>query len=213
MVVTFATLVGLWPARATTMLSGEGAIDPPRASLAAPPEVHMHWDTYTVFSVLSGATMVLFGHFAPSGTGAKARCWLLLGGGGFVAYGIYVAHQTTGTFFFPAEIFVIPVLVIAYFVISLVGRGAGTSTSVAPRASSPTGSAPNVVLAANRASMAGSSSAPRGVSGSPRLSRLSDGQAAVAVGLRQHAYCEQCGTPLAGSKRFCTGCGCRQAEA
>ena len=47
----------------------------------------------------------------------KHRASAVLGGGFFVMYGWYVAHQTSGTFEFPVVIFVIPVLAVIYLLI------------------------------------------------------------------------------------------------
>ena len=73
----------------------------------------MGWDGYTVFSVLSGITLVILA-FTLADT-AKEKTWMLLGGLLIAAYGFYVASQTSGTFRFPVYIFVIPFGAVAYF--------------------------------------------------------------------------------------------------
>lgn len=67
----------------------------------------MHWDMYTILSVISGAILVLGALVL--GSDAKERAYGLLGGVAFIAYGIYVAKQTSGRFTFPIAIFILPV--------------------------------------------------------------------------------------------------------
>jgi hypothetical protein len=73
-----------------------------------------HWGPYEVFSVISGVILAIVA-FAP-GIKARERAGALAGGVAFIAYGAYVAHQTSGTFYFPVWIFVIPFLALAYLV-------------------------------------------------------------------------------------------------
>jgi hypothetical protein len=70
-----------------------------------------HWDGYTVFSVISGVILVLM-NFTP-GLKPGIRITCLVVGIAMAAYGIYVANQTSGTFFFPVYIFVVPVIAVA----------------------------------------------------------------------------------------------------
>jgi hypothetical protein len=72
-----------------------------------------HWDGYTVFSVLSGALLVLM-TFAP-GLKPGSRVGYLFVGIAMGAYGIYVANQTSGTYYFPVYIFLVPVIAIVTF--------------------------------------------------------------------------------------------------
>jgi hypothetical protein len=104
----------------------------------------MHWDAYTVFSVLSGVVLVATA-FAP-GASAKDRLYALAGGAFFIAYGIYAAAQTTGTFVFPIWIFVIPFAAIAYFVFNAMAKGSQSAASATamtrPRPSVTSATAP-----------------------------------------------------------------------
>jgi hypothetical protein len=76
----------------------------------------VHWDAYTVCSVLSGVMLVLFGLLS-TGTKARDRLRIIVSGAVLAGYGLYVAHQTSGVFFFGAGIFIIPVLSIVYLVV------------------------------------------------------------------------------------------------
>ncbi len=80
----------------------------------------MSWNGYTVFSVISGVILVITG-LVGRGVSAKNRIYALLGGVFFAGYGIYVAKQTSGTYYFPVWIFVIPVLAIGYLIASALG--------------------------------------------------------------------------------------------
>ncbi len=73
----------------------------------------MNWDGYTVFSVISGAILII-GSLAGQGLSAKDRLYGLMGGGFFAGYGVFVASQHSGTYFFPIWIFVLPVGAIVY---------------------------------------------------------------------------------------------------
>lgn len=81
----------------------------------------MTWNGYTVCSVISGIVLIAAGVAAP-GTSAKNRLYALVGGGFFIAYGIYVAKQTSGTFYFPIWIFLIPVMAIVYLIAAARGK-------------------------------------------------------------------------------------------
>lgn len=83
----------------------------------------MHWGSYEVFSVLSGVTLFICA-LLPRMRG-KDRAWALLGAALFVGYGIYVANQSTGTWYFPVWIFVIPFAGGAYLVYRVVRAAAG----------------------------------------------------------------------------------------
>ena len=95
----------------------------------------MHWDGYTVFSVISGVALIILG-LAPGGLSAKDRIYAIIGGAFFCGYGIYVAKQTSGTFFFPVWIFIIPVVAIGYLVVAALGgtkpRPDGQTRGAAP---------------------------------------------------------------------------------
>jgi len=80
----------------------------------------MQWGAYEVFSVISGVVLIIAA-LVP-GLGVGQRMWMVVGGAVFVAYGIYVANQTSGTFSFPAVIFVIPPGAVLYVIATAVGR-------------------------------------------------------------------------------------------
>src|SRR5579862_8582420 len=94
----------------------------------------MHWDAYTICSVASGATLVVL---AVAGVGStRERMVSLVAGLAFAAYGIYVAKQTSGTYFFPIYIFVLPIIGIVNLISRLLGKGAPAKTpAVVSRAS------------------------------------------------------------------------------
>jgi hypothetical protein len=104
----------------------------------------MHWDAYTVFSILSGLVLVATA-LAP-GSSAKDRLYALAGGAFFIAYGIYAAAQTSGTYVFPVWIFIIPFAAVAYFVFNAMAKGsqdaAGATAVRRPRPSSTSETAP-----------------------------------------------------------------------
>jgi hypothetical protein len=72
----------------------------------------MNWSSYEVFSVLSGVSLIAVA-FVP-GTKPKDRGWCVVGGLALLVYGFYVASQDSGTWTFPAIIFVIPFGVVGY---------------------------------------------------------------------------------------------------
>lgn len=100
----------------------------------------MSWSLYEVFAVLSGIAMVLLS--AAPGLKSKDRAWYLIGGLVFAAYGVFVATQSTGTFYFPIWIFLIPPVAVIYGISQLVGRKAGEGP-ISPT-SSPVGIPPQV---------------------------------------------------------------------
>lgn len=77
----------------------------------------MTWDTYTVFTLLSGIALLAMA--AAPGLGARDRLWSVLGGVAFGAYAFYVAHQTSGTYYFPVWVFVVPVGAVIYLAITI----------------------------------------------------------------------------------------------
>jgi hypothetical protein len=82
------------------------------------------WSAYEIFSVLSG--IVLIGAAFIPGLTVKDRAYAVMGGGFFVGYGWYVAHQTSGTFEFPVMIFVIPAAAVIYLLVKVFGHTHGT---------------------------------------------------------------------------------------
>jgi hypothetical protein len=95
----------------------------------------MHWDCYTVFSILSGAICIGAGLFAR--LSARDRLRALLIGVFFAGYGVYVAHQTSGFFIFSVAIFLIPigaaVLLVLAIASKLTGAGGAGQAAVAGR--------------------------------------------------------------------------------
>jgi hypothetical protein len=80
----------------------------------------MHWDGYTTFSIVSGAAL-LVAALSPR-QGAGRRAWMLIGGIAFIGYGIFVATRTSGTYYFPIWVFVLPFLLAGRFVMASMGR-------------------------------------------------------------------------------------------
>ncbi len=79
----------------------------------------MNWNAYTVCSVISGAVLIITG--LARGVSTKGRVYAFIGGIFFCSYGIYAAEQTSGTFYFPIWIFIIPVVAIGYLVATALG--------------------------------------------------------------------------------------------
>jgi hypothetical protein len=77
----------------------------------------MYWDGYTVFSVISGLLLIVLA--LTPGSSWRERLLFLGSGGGMVWYGWYVAGQTSGTYYFSIWIFIVPVAVIAWGVLSV----------------------------------------------------------------------------------------------
>ena len=76
-----------------------------------------HWDGYTVFSVISGVLLVLMS-FTP-GLKPGSRVLYVVGGIALAGYGIWVANQATGTYYFSVYIFIVPVIAVISFVKTL----------------------------------------------------------------------------------------------
>jgi membrane-associated protease RseP (regulator of RpoE activity) len=92
----------------------------------------MHWDGYTICSVLSGVVLVVLA--CVPGRTAKERAWLTLAGVAVGGYGIYVAKQTSGIYYFSVWIFVIPVVGVGYLLAPLFAKTSRQSAPPAPRA-------------------------------------------------------------------------------
>jgi NADH:ubiquinone oxidoreductase subunit H len=73
-----------------------------------------------VFSVISGVVLVIAA-MVP-GLSARDRLWSLVIGAGSIAYGIYVANQTSGTYYFSWVIFVIPPGAVLYVIATAVAH-------------------------------------------------------------------------------------------
>lgn len=83
----------------------------------------MHWDIYTAAAVISGAILVALAVFG--GDSSARRLLGLVAGLALMAYGVYVANQTSGTYYFPIVIFVVPVMGILHFAKSRLARSRG----------------------------------------------------------------------------------------
>ena len=86
----------------------------------------MHWGVYEVFSVISGAVLLMCGLMLP-GVTVKDRAWSVIGGAFLMVYGVYVAKQTSGTYYFPVAVFIIPAGAVLY----LLGAAFGLTGSEA----------------------------------------------------------------------------------
>jgi hypothetical protein len=64
------------------------------------------WDGYTVFSVIAGISLVILAFLPDQKPGNRVINGVV--GLGYVVYGVWAAQQTSGTYFFPVAIFVIP---------------------------------------------------------------------------------------------------------
>jgi hypothetical protein len=87
----------------------------------------MRWSTYEIFSVLSGLSLIVLALTSLPGEPlrlSKDRVGGFASGVGFIGYGWYAGHQTSGTFFFPIWIFVIPFGVVGVVIVSVVTRHA-----------------------------------------------------------------------------------------
>lgn len=80
----------------------------------------MHWGVYEVFSVLSGVVLLVCGLMLPNVT-VKDRAWSVIGGAFLLVYGVYVAKQTSGTYYFPVGVFIIPAGAVVYLLAAAFG--------------------------------------------------------------------------------------------
>jgi hypothetical protein len=80
----------------------------------------MHWGAYEVFSVLSGVVLLVCGLMLPNVT-VKDRAWSVIGGAFLLVYGVYVAKQTSGTYYFPVGVFIIPAGAVVYLLAAAFG--------------------------------------------------------------------------------------------
>lgn len=84
------------------------------------------FSAYEVFSIISGICLIVVALLP--GLDGSERFWSFVGGMIFVAYGIFVAQQSTGIYYFPVWIFIIPFVAVIYGIAVVVGR----SSSVSP---------------------------------------------------------------------------------
>jgi hypothetical protein len=163
----------------------------------------MHWTGYEVFSVISGAMMIVAALVLPGKAGGRVSSFVA--GVGFIAYGIYVGHQTSGIYFFPVQIFVIPVVVLCYLIAAAVRRGrtAAGGTPSAGRATMSSEPRRRVAPPAGVLPVTSPAAARRTTSMPPDVARGAAPAPTVV-------YCTTCATDLVPDSAFCTACGSRQ---
>jgi hypothetical protein len=158
----------------------------------------MHWGAYEVFSVLSGVTFAIIGLLP--GAAAKDRLWALLAGAAFIAYGIYVARQTSGTYYFPVWIFVIP------FAGAIWAIARSTSRKNAQNAD-------QAVFALPAPPVQPAVGAPLAAAGGAGLPDPAPCSACGATPARGTKFCTRCGAAVKAPTRVCAGCGAETAAA
>ena len=163
----------------------------------------MHWTGYEVFSVISGAIMVVAALVLPGKVGGRVSSFVA--GVGFIAYGIYVGHQTSGIYFFPVEIFVIPVVVLCYLIAAAARWGQTTrgGTPAAGRAAMSSDPRRRVAPLAGVPPVTPPATARWTTSMPPDVARGAAPEPTVV-------YCTTCATDLVPDSAFCTACGSRQ---
>lgn len=129
---------------ATQAIAAGGGSAPPRTAQGQLESIarrqSVHWSAYEIFSVISGIALIALAFDAAGKT--STRMWCGIGGVGFIVYAIYVANQTTGTYYFPVWIFIIPGLAVLQLVRSLVSRRANNAS---PPGSSGRGSGQKIL--------------------------------------------------------------------
>jgi hypothetical protein len=81
----------------------------------------MHWDAYTVFSVVSGVALLALAALFPELSG-RQRLGSAAAGVSCGGYGLWVAHQTSGVYFFSIWTFLLPIVVAIGLFASYRGR-------------------------------------------------------------------------------------------
>lgn len=76
----------------------------------------LNWDSYTVFSLLTGLVLVAAAIVPSLGLSAKERILLCLVGCFCAWYGYHVARATSGTYYFSTYIFLVPIVAVVYVV-------------------------------------------------------------------------------------------------
>jgi hypothetical protein len=162
------------------------------------------WDGYTVFSVLSGLALVVMALIPTVVPRARDRLWLFVGGAGMAIYGFYVANQTSGIYFFPVWIFVIPFVAVGYVILSAIERRSRAAGGVthAQRWARPT---PHVPQRRDDQRVPADRPQPPAVSRAttPSGSRGIGSEAGKGSALS----CRGCGGSLRPQARFCPQCG------
>lgn len=162
---------------------------------------------YEIFSILSGAILVgaafLTQHEKPT-----SRLLLFLVGAALAAYGFYVSQQTTGTWTFPAQIFIIPPLALFQFFRT---RG---SSAPNPRTQS-VDAAPDPSTGLLSSSLPPKApppfARPRPTSIDPATGLLMPAPMAppASVEVPRLAFCGECGAGADQQDKFCGTCGAR----
>jgi hypothetical protein len=99
-----------------------------------------HWDIYTVSSVISGVALVIMAVLPGLKPGTRLLYAIL--GVGFAYYGYWIARQTTGTYYFPVYVFIIPFVALFNVIRVVAERGRSSGPSHAPSGSGPRASPP-----------------------------------------------------------------------
>ena len=94
----------------------------------------MRWDFFTVMSVVSGVVLVIASLGGDAVGPASERGWLFVLGAGSVAFGVWVANQTSGIYFFS----IAPAVLAAVIVVRAVQKASRPLGSVAPSNAPPT---------------------------------------------------------------------------
>jgi len=100
----------------------------------------MNWDGYTIFSLLSGLVLLLLALLGKD-LDTKERIYALALAAVFGGYGVFVANQTSGTFYFPIWIFAIPFLGAAYLLWSVATTSQRDSRPARPPAAASSNTA------------------------------------------------------------------------
>jgi hypothetical protein len=150
-----------------------------------------HWTGYEAFSVISGLIMII-GSMVPGLTPGR-RIGLFIVGLCFAGYGIYVARQATGLYFFPVEIFVIPVVAIVYVIAAAITR------------QSPADPWPPRVDV--DALVAAAHLPPQRIGTDQPTPPARQVDKHLAEGTPVVSYCTNCGAGASYGDRFCTQCG------
>lgn len=99
----------------------------------------MHWSAYEIFSVLSGASLLIgtfVGSILEADLSTKDRLFGLFGGIAMIAYGFHVAGQTEGVFVFPVAVFIVPFVFTGWIVLQIVQASGRKQLADRPAATS-----------------------------------------------------------------------------
>jgi hypothetical protein len=96
----------------------------------------VHWDGYTIFSVISGIALVVMAILP--GLKPSTRIIYVLAGAALAYYGYYAAKQTTGTYYFPVYIFILPFVALINVIRVIATSGGSAKVGPAVGGVSPT---------------------------------------------------------------------------